>query len=98
MASGSRVAKPPHARARRAALDAVARAGQLRARKTAVACAGMRDVQVRLEPRRFTALVAADNVAVAELARTVGAELVCREPATVVYEVPLVPREEPGYA
>jgi len=47
--------------------------------------------------RRFTALVAADNVAVAELARTVGAELVCRESATVVYEVPLVPWEESGY-
>jgi RimJ/RimL family protein N-acetyltransferase len=47
--------------------------------------------------RRFTALVAADNVAVAELARTVGAELVRREPATVVYEVPLVPREGSGY-
>jgi RimJ/RimL family protein N-acetyltransferase len=47
--------------------------------------------------RRFTALVAADNVAVAGLARTLGAELVRREPAAVVYEVPLVPREEPGY-
>jgi RimJ/RimL family protein N-acetyltransferase len=47
--------------------------------------------------RRFTALVAADNVAVAELARTVGAELVCRESATVAYEVPLVPRGESGY-
>ena len=48
--------------------------------------------------RRFTALVAADNVAVAGLARSVGAELVRREPAAVVYEVPLAPREEPGYA
>ena len=47
--------------------------------------------------RRFTALVAADNVAVAGLARSVGAELVGRESATVVYEVPLVPREESGY-
>jgi RimJ/RimL family protein N-acetyltransferase len=47
--------------------------------------------------RRFSALVAADNVAVAGLARTVGAELVDRESATVVYEVPLVPREESGY-
>jgi RimJ/RimL family protein N-acetyltransferase len=47
--------------------------------------------------RRFTALVAADNVAMAGLARTVGAELVCRESATVVYEVPLAPREESGY-
>ena len=43
--------------------------------------------------RRFTALVAADNVAVAGLARSVGAELVRREPATVVYEVPLAPRD-----
>jgi RimJ/RimL family protein N-acetyltransferase len=47
--------------------------------------------------RRFTALVAADNVAVAGVARSVGAELVCRESATVVYEVPLVAREESGY-
>jgi RimJ/RimL family protein N-acetyltransferase len=47
--------------------------------------------------RRFTALVAADNVALAGLARSAGAELVRREPAAVVYEVPLAPREEPGY-
>ena len=47
--------------------------------------------------RRFTALVAADNVAVAELAWAVGAELVCREAATLAYEVPLVPRGESGY-
>ena len=47
--------------------------------------------------RRFTALVAADNVAVAGLARSVGAELVRRELGTVVYEVPLAPREEAGY-
>jgi RimJ/RimL family protein N-acetyltransferase len=47
--------------------------------------------------RRFTALVAADNVAVAGVARSVGAELVCHESATVVYEVPLVPRDESGY-
>ena len=47
--------------------------------------------------RRFTALVAADNVAVAGLARSVGAELVRREPATVVYEVPLVLRDESVY-
>ena len=47
--------------------------------------------------RRFTALVAADNVAMAGLARTVGADLVSRESATVVYEVPLVPRDESGY-
>jgi RimJ/RimL family protein N-acetyltransferase len=49
--------------------------------------------------RRFTALVAADNVAVAGLARAMGADLVRRESATVVYEVPLlVPREEPGHS
>jgi RimJ/RimL family protein N-acetyltransferase len=47
--------------------------------------------------RRFTALVTADNVAVAGLARSVGAKLVRREPAAVVYEVPLAPPEEPGY-
>ncbi len=47
--------------------------------------------------RRFTALVAADNVAMTGLARSVGADLVRRESATVVYEVPLVPREESGY-
>ena len=47
--------------------------------------------------RRFTTLVAADNAAVAGLARTFGAELVRRESATVVYEVSLVPREESGY-
>ena len=47
--------------------------------------------------RRFTTLVAADNAAVAGLARTFGAELVRRESATVVYEVPLVSREESGY-
>jgi hypothetical protein len=33
----------------------------------------------------------------AGLAWTVGAELVGRESATVVYEVPLVPREQSGY-
>jgi RimJ/RimL family protein N-acetyltransferase len=47
--------------------------------------------------RRFTALVAADNAAMAGLARSVGADLVARESATVVYEIPLVPREESGY-
>ena len=47
--------------------------------------------------RRFTALVAADNAAMTGLARSVGADLVRRESATVVYEVPLVPREESGY-
>jgi RimJ/RimL family protein N-acetyltransferase len=48
--------------------------------------------------RRFTALVAADNETVAGLARAIGADLVRRESATVVYEVPLVPREESGYS
>jgi RimJ/RimL family protein N-acetyltransferase len=41
--------------------------------------------------RRFTALVAADNTAMTGLARSVGADLVRRESATVVYEIPLVP-------
>jgi RimJ/RimL family protein N-acetyltransferase len=47
--------------------------------------------------RRFAALVAGDNVAMAGLARTIGADLVRRESATVIYEIPLVPREEPDY-
>jgi RimJ/RimL family protein N-acetyltransferase len=48
--------------------------------------------------RRFTALVAADNVAVAGLARNIGADLVRRKSATVVYEIRLVPgREESDY-
>jgi RimJ/RimL family protein N-acetyltransferase len=46
--------------------------------------------------RRFIALVAADNVAMAGLARTVGADLVSRDRATVVYEIPLVRQEERG--
>jgi RimJ/RimL family protein N-acetyltransferase len=44
--------------------------------------------------RRFTALASAENVAVARLARTIGADLVGRESATVRYEIPLVLREE----
>lgn len=44
--------------------------------------------------RRFTALVAADNVAVAGLLRRVGADFVRRESATVRYEIRLVPGEE----
>jgi GNAT superfamily N-acetyltransferase len=45
--------------------------------------------------RRFTALAAADNVAVASLARNMGADLVRRESATVVYEIELIPRKGP---
>jgi len=43
--------------------------------------------------QRFTALVAAENVAVAGLARKLGACLVGRGPGTVEYEVALVPAE-----
>jgi RimJ/RimL family protein N-acetyltransferase len=43
---------------------------------------------------RFTAQVAADNVAVAGLLRRVGADFVRHESATVRYEIPLVPGEE----
>jgi RimJ/RimL family protein N-acetyltransferase len=45
--------------------------------------------------RRFTALVGADNVAMTALVRTAGADLVRRESATLVYEIPLIPREGP---
>jgi RimJ/RimL family protein N-acetyltransferase len=38
---------------------------------------------------RFTALAAADNAAVARLARSLGGNLVLRESATVTYEIPL---------
>ena len=48
--------------------------------------------------RRFTALVAADNVAVAGLLRRVGADIVRRESATVRYEIPLVPGERSHFA
>jgi RimJ/RimL family protein N-acetyltransferase len=48
--------------------------------------------------RRFTALVAADNVAVAGLLRRVGADIVRRESATVRYEIPLVPGEGSHFA
>jgi RimJ/RimL family protein N-acetyltransferase len=44
--------------------------------------------------RRFTAQVAADNVAVAGLLRRVGADFVRHDSATVRYEIPLVPGEE----
>jgi RimJ/RimL family protein N-acetyltransferase len=47
--------------------------------------------------RRFTGLAAADNVAVARLARNIGADPVESEAATVVYEISLVPGEEPGH-
>ena len=48
--------------------------------------------------RRFTGLAAADNVAVARLARNIGADPVEAEAATVVYEISLVPSgAEPGY-
>ena len=42
---------------------------------------------------RFTALVSAENVAVAGLARKLGARLAGRGPGTVEYEVALVPAE-----
>jgi RimJ/RimL family protein N-acetyltransferase len=45
--------------------------------------------------RRFTGLAAASNVAVAGLARSMGADVVLSEHATVTYEVPLVRAEEP---
>ena len=47
--------------------------------------------------RRFTGLAAADNVAVARLARNIGADPVETEAATVVYEISLVPGDEPGH-
>jgi RimJ/RimL family protein N-acetyltransferase len=43
--------------------------------------------------RRFTALVAADNVAMAGLLRNMCADLVHREPGTVEYEITLEPRK-----
>jgi EmrB/QacA subfamily drug resistance transporter len=49
--------------------------------------------------RRFTALVAADNAAVAALLRNMSAELVRYGPGTVEYEIALAPQEEynPGW-
>jgi RimJ/RimL family protein N-acetyltransferase len=44
--------------------------------------------------RRFTALIAADNAAIAALLRNMSAELVRYGPGTVEYEITLVPREE----
>ena len=48
--------------------------------------------------RRFTALAAADNAAMAGLARRMGAGLSRRESATVLYEIPLVPAADPHHA
>jgi RimJ/RimL family protein N-acetyltransferase len=50
--------------------------------------------------RRFTALVAADNRAMAGLLRNAGASLVRREPGTLQYEITLGPagRAQPGPA
>ena len=48
--------------------------------------------------RRFTALVSADNVAMAGLLRNVSAGLVRREPGTVAYEITLAPGEAHGHA
>jgi RimJ/RimL family protein N-acetyltransferase len=45
--------------------------------------------------RRFTALVSADNAAMAGLLRKAGAELVRREPGAVEYEIALAPGDEP---
>jgi RimJ/RimL family protein N-acetyltransferase len=49
--------------------------------------------------RRFTALAAADNAAVAGLLRSMGAELVGYGPGTVEYEISLTPGDEhiPGW-
>jgi L-amino acid N-acyltransferase YncA len=46
--------------------------------------------------RRFTALVAADNAAVAGLLRTMGAHAVRRESSLVEYEITLAPGAERG--
>ena len=48
--------------------------------------------------RRFTALVAADNVAVNGLLRKAGANLVRRESPTAEYEITLIPRNNPDRA
>ena len=47
---------------------------------------------------RFTALVAAENVAVAGLLRNLGAELTGRGPGTVEYEIALAPGEQHTHA
>ena len=46
--------------------------------------------------RRFTALVAADNVAVARLLRNMSASLIRRESNTLEYEIMLAPSAAPG--
>jgi RimJ/RimL family protein N-acetyltransferase len=46
---------------------------------------------------RFTGLVAADNVAMVRLARRIGADLVRRESATLLYEIPLIPAADPHH-
>jgi RimJ/RimL family protein N-acetyltransferase len=48
--------------------------------------------------RRFTALVSADNAAMATLLRNVNAELVGRDPGTVEYQVTLAPGKEHDHA
>ena len=47
---------------------------------------------------RFTALAAAENVAVAGLLRNLGAELAGRGPGTVEYEIALAPEEQHTHA
>jgi GNAT superfamily N-acetyltransferase len=47
--------------------------------------------------RRFTALVAADNVAVNGLLRKAGANLVRRESPTAEYEITLIPQKNPDH-
>jgi len=47
--------------------------------------------------RRFTALAAADNVAMVRLARRIRADLVRRDSATVLYEILLVPEANPHH-
>jgi RimJ/RimL family protein N-acetyltransferase len=48
--------------------------------------------------RRFTALVVADNAAMAGLLRNMSADLVGRSPGTVEYEITLAPQEEFSHA
>jgi GNAT superfamily N-acetyltransferase len=48
--------------------------------------------------RRFTALVSADNTAIAGLLRNTNAELVGRGPGTVKYEITLAPGEQHDHA
>jgi len=48
--------------------------------------------------RRFTGLAAADNVAVARLARNIGARFVGYDAATALYEISLDPWDESDHA